>query len=74
MSKLVKRGSTVVIISGDERGVSGEVLRVSRDRSRVTVKGVNLVLKVRRAADGKRERVSLEAPVSICKVRLVSGS
>lgn len=74
MSSIVKRGSVVVVVSGDDKGLSGEVLSVSRDRSAVTVKGVNLVRRSRRTSDGKREAAMVEAPLWISKVRLVSGS
>ncbi|MCR4419471.1 MAG: 50S ribosomal protein L24 [Clostridia bacterium] len=39
----VKKGDTVVVITGKEKGKRGKVLAVDRRRNRVTVEGVNLV-------------------------------
>ena len=39
----VRRGDNVVVISGRDKGKTGEVLRVDRERNRVLVQGVNLV-------------------------------
>jgi large subunit ribosomal protein L24 len=39
----VRRGDNVVVISGRDKGKTGEVLRVDRERNRVLVQGVNMV-------------------------------
>lgn len=41
----VKRGDTVVVISGKDKGKKGEVLKVIPKKNRVMVKGVNMVTK-----------------------------
>lgn len=44
MPKLkIKKGDSVVVISGRDKGKAGEVLRVLRAEGRVVVQGVNLV-------------------------------
>jgi large subunit ribosomal protein L24 len=44
MAKLkIKKGDNVVVITGRDRGKTGEVLRVLPARSRVIVQGVNVV-------------------------------
>ena len=44
MEKLhVKKGDTVVVVSGDDKGVKGEVLETSPKEGKVIVKGVNIV-------------------------------
>ena len=46
MNKLhVKRDDTVIVISGDDKGVKGKVIAVSPDERKVIVEGVNLVTK-----------------------------
>jgi len=40
-----KKGNTVKIISGDDRGKSGEIIEIFKDRYRATVKGLNMVKK-----------------------------
>ena len=39
----VKRGDTVMVISGKDRGTVGEILSVDPQKLRVVVKGVNVV-------------------------------
>jgi len=39
----VKKGDTVFVISGKDKGVKGEILSVNRKDSRVVVKGANIV-------------------------------
>ncbi|MBE6447023.1 MAG: 50S ribosomal protein L24 [Alphaproteobacteria bacterium] len=38
----IKKGDTVQVIAGQDKGVKGEVLRVLRDERRVVVKGVHV--------------------------------
>ena len=39
----IKKGDKVIVITGRDKGRSGEVLRVLRTRNRVLVQGVNMV-------------------------------
>jgi large subunit ribosomal protein L24 len=39
----IKKGDKVVILSGKDKGKTGEVLRILRDDNRAVVKGVNVV-------------------------------
>lgn len=45
----IKKGDVVVVLTGREKGKSGEVLRVDRDRNRVLVQGVNMMKRHERA-------------------------
>ena len=46
MSKVhVKRDDTVIVISGDDKGVIGKVVAVSPDEGKVIVQGANIVSK-----------------------------
>ena len=38
----VKKGDQVIVISGNDKGATGEIREVDRKRSRVIVEGVNL--------------------------------
>lgn len=69
----VRRGDTVKILSGKDRGRRGKVLRVLPRRERVLVEGVNLKKKHRRSRrqDKKGEIILLPAPLSISAVQLV---
>ena len=46
MKKLhIKTGDTVVVLSGDDKNKSGEVVAVSPEEGKVIVKGVNMIHK-----------------------------
>ena len=46
MKKLhIKTGDTVIVLSGDDKGVKGEVIAVSPSEGKILVKGVNMVKK-----------------------------
>lgn len=68
----VKKGQQVVVISGDEKGKTGTVLRVLPDKRKVVVEGVNIIKKaVRKSRDNpKGGIISREAPIWASKVML----
>ena len=41
----IKKGDTVIVITGESKGQKGRVLEVNRDKNRAIVEGVNLVSK-----------------------------
>ena len=41
----IKKGDTVMVITGESKGQKGRVLSVDRDKNRVIVEGVNMVSK-----------------------------
>jgi large subunit ribosomal protein L24 len=46
MAKLhIKKGDTVQVISGDDKGKSGLVLKIDSEKNRALVEGLNLVTK-----------------------------
>jgi large subunit ribosomal protein L24 len=49
MKMRIKKGDQVVVLTGREKGKSGEVLRVDRERNRVLVQGVNMMKRHERA-------------------------
>ncbi len=70
MAARIRRGDTVVVISGDDQGKTGKVMRVLREDDRVLVEGVNLVKRhtrptPRNPSGGIIER---EQPIAACKV------
>ena len=75
----IKKGDTVEVISGDDLGVRGEVLRVHLGDNRVVVAGVNMVIKhqdPQRAGRSQVQggRVQFEAPINLSNVMLVCSS
>ena len=46
MAKMhIKKGDTVVVLSGDDKGVQGEVIAVSREEGKLIVKDANIIHK-----------------------------
>ncbi|MCL6429927.1 MAG: 50S ribosomal protein L24 [Anaerolineae bacterium] len=70
----IRKGDTVEVISGDDRGARGTVHRVFPAQKRVVVSGVNLVKKHQRRTGDVRTQVGIierEAPIAISNVALV---
>ena len=74
----VKKGDTVKVISGDDKGAVGEIIAVFPQEKRVIVEGVNLVKKHTPAnPQGGRNSggiIETEAPIHVSNVQLVVGS
>jgi large subunit ribosomal protein L24 len=70
----VRKGDTVQVISGDDKGKVGEVLRVLPETSQVIVAGVNIRTKhVKPQREGEKGQiVRAEAPLHSSKVMLYS--
>ncbi|EYE87705.1 50S ribosomal protein L24 [Fervidicella metallireducens AeB] len=68
----VKRGDTVVVISGKDKGKKGEVLKVIPKSNRVIVKGANMVTKHVKPNVANRQGgiVHQEAPMHASNVML----
>jgi large subunit ribosomal protein L24 len=72
----IKKGDKVMVISGDDKGVQGEVIRVIPKDNRIVVSGVNIVKKHQRPRQGGRSQVQggiieFEAPIHVSNVMLV---
>jgi len=70
MPSRIRKGDLVAVISGDDKGKRGRVLRVIRDEGRVVVEGVNLVYKHLRRSQKNPQggRVRREAAIQVSKV------
>ena len=70
----IRRGDTVQVIAGDDKGTIGRVLRVLRAENRVVVEGVNKVYKhVRPSQRNPRGgQLSKEMPINVSNVLLVN--
>ncbi len=65
----IKKGDQVVVITGREKGKTGEVIEVQRADDRVLVQGVNMVSKhVRASQAGPGGIEQKEAPLHISNV------
>ena len=72
MGLKIKRGDTVVVISGKEKGKRGEVERVIPAKGRVVVSGVNVRTRHARPSQQNQEGLyTFEAPLHVSTVMLV---
>ena len=71
MAAKIKKGDTVVVITGRDKGRSGEVIEMRREDGRVLVRGVNMVKRhQRQTAQQEGGIISKEAPVHLSNVAL----
>jgi large subunit ribosomal protein L24 len=75
----IKKGDTVKVIAGTDKGAEGKVIAVLRDSERVIVEGVNLVKRHTKViqqggrAGNTGGIITQEAPVHVSNVMLVEG-
>jgi large subunit ribosomal protein L24 len=72
----IKANDTVMVISGEDRGTRGKVLRVNRTTNKLVVEGVNRVYKhVRRSQKNPQGgRLSIEMPIAVSNVMMICGA
>lgn len=70
MARHIKKGDTVVVIAGADKGKTGKILRVLNDKDRVVVEGVNRVWKHVRPSQRYPQggRIQKDAPIHISNV------
>ena len=74
MSKLhIKKGDTVIVNAGDDRGKQGRVVRVLVSKNKAVVEGVNVVSKSTKpnAKHPQGGIVKMEAPIHVSNLNLI---
>ncbi|MCH5327361.1 MAG: 50S ribosomal protein L24 [Duncaniella sp.] len=74
MSKLhIKKGDTVKVIAGDDRGKEGRVLSVEASKNRAIVEGVNIITKATKpnAQHPQGGLIKKEAPINMSNLALL---
>ncbi|KAA1426115.1 50S ribosomal protein L24 [Nocardioides antri] len=75
----IKKGDTVKVIAGKDKGAEGKVIKVLREEQRVVVEGVNRIKKHTKVVNqGGRSGttggiITTEAPIHVSNVMLVEG-
>ena len=74
----IKKGDTVKVIAGKDKGAKGKVIHAYPDRDRILVEGVNRIKKHTRVSQNQRGAqsggiVTQEAPIHVSNVMLVDG-
>jgi large subunit ribosomal protein L24 len=69
----ITRGDTVRVMRGDDKGKEGKIIRVHLKTGRVTIEGINLVKKHRRArrAEETSGIIEMPAPIALSNVMLL---
>jgi large subunit ribosomal protein L24 len=69
----VRKGDTVVVVAGKERGKRGRVLRVIPDKNRVVVERINMIKKHQRPTQKLRQGgiIEREGAIHLSNVMLV---
>ena len=69
----IRKGDTVRVIAGNDKGKQGEVLEILTDKYRAIVKDINIVTKHQKPSAGKPEGGinKTEAPVHISNLMLI---
>ena len=69
----IKKGDTVCVIAGDNKGQQGKVLKVEVSKQRAIVEGVNLVKKATKpnAKNPQGRIVEQEAPIHISNLQVL---
>ena len=72
----VKKGDMVVVVSGNDKGKEGKVLKVFPDKNRIIVEKVNLIKRHTRASRDLPQGgiVEKEGPINASNVMLVCPS
>ena len=76
MSKLhIKKGDTVIVNAGDDRGKQGRVVRVLVSKNKAVVEGVNVVSKSTKpsAKHPQGGIVKMEAPIHVSNLILIDS-
>jgi large subunit ribosomal protein L24 len=72
-SMRISRGDTVRVMRGDDKGKEGKVVRVHLKTGRVTVEGLNMVKKHRRARRPEEQSgiIEMPAPIAVSNLMLL---
>lgn len=72
IKRKLKKGDTVIVLSGEEKGNKGEILFIDPIKGRVIVDGLNLVKKhMQPTQENKGGIVEQSAPIDISNVMLI---
>ena len=74
MTKLhIKKGDTVYVNAGEDKGKTGRVLKVLSSKNRAVVEGINMVTKATKpnAKNPQGGLVKMEAPIHVSNLQLL---
>lgn len=70
----IRKGDSVVVLTGRDKGRKGEVLRVMPKDDKAIVRGVNMVRRHQRQTQSQEGGIiSKEAPIHLSNIAIVAG-
>lgn len=71
----IKKGDTVKVLAGDDKGMQGKVLMVDREKLRAKVEGINMVSKHTKPNSKNPQGgiIKMEAGIHISNLMVVDG-
>jgi large subunit ribosomal protein L24 len=71
MAAKIKKGDTVIVIAGRDRGRTGEVIEMRREHGQALVRGVNIVKRHQKQSQTEEGGIiSKEAPIHVSNIAL----
>jgi len=69
----IKKGDTVKVIAGDDKGKEGKVLQVFPDKNRALVEGLNIITKHQKPSAGRPEGgiKKIEGSIHVSNLQLI---
>ena len=75
MSKKIKKGDNVIVITGKDKGKTGEVFIIDRKNLKVKVRGINIVKKHRKPSQDQPGGIEqIETFINISNIALIDPS
>ena len=72
MAAKLKKGDTVIVLTGRDKGKQGEILKVLPAEGRAVVSGVNTVIRhTRQSGQSQGGRIPKDAPIQLSNLALV---
>ena len=69
----IKKGDTVIVLTGEDKGKTGKVLQVLKEKEQAIVEGVRIVTKSAKpsAKNPQGGFIKMEAPIHISNISLI---
>ncbi len=69
----IKKGDTIKVITGKDKGKQGKVIQVLPELDRVSVEGINILSKhMRSGKEGQQgQKIEFPSPIHVSNIRLV---
>ncbi|MEX2319408.1 MAG: 50S ribosomal protein L24 [Bauldia sp.] len=75
MAARIRKGDNVVVITGRDKGKTGEVIRMIPDENRAVVRGINIVRRhQRQTASAQGGIITKEMPIHVSNIALTDAA